>query len=83
MNQHAFLRKNLLEKNKINLSSERSCHIRSESSQKAEKANKMCSYCNKSDQTRQNVTLRKDLLEELTLKNPTLHGYLKLWSYQM
>jgi len=83
MNQHAFLRKNLLEKNKINLSSERSHHIRSESSQKVEKAKKICPYCNKSDQTRQNVTLRKDLLEELTVKDSTLHGYLKNLSYQM
>jgi len=67
----------------INLSSKCSHHIRSEISQKAERAKKMCSYCNKSDQTRQNVTLRKDLLEELTLKNPTLHGYLNSLSYQM
>jgi len=39
----------------------------------------MSSYCNKSDQTRQNVTIRKDLLEELTLKDPTLYGYLKFY----
>ena len=83
MNQHVFLRKKFIRKNKINLSSERSHLIRSERSQKAEKAKKMCSYCNKFGQTRQNVTIRKDLLEELTLKDPTLHGYLKFLYCQM
>jgi len=83
MNQHVFLRKKFIRKNKINLSSERSHLIRSERSQKAEKAKKMCSYCNKFGQIRQNVTIRKDLLEELTLKDPTLHGYLKILYCQM
>jgi len=78
-----FLKKKLIRKNKINLSSERSHLIRSESSQTAEKAKKMCSYCNKFDKKRQNVTLRKDLLEELTLKDPTLYGYLIFLSYHM
>jgi hypothetical protein len=78
-----FHKKNFIRKNKINLSSERSHLNRSESSQKAEKAEKMCSCCNKSDHTRQKVTIRKDLLEELTLKDPTLHGYLKFLSCQM
>jgi hypothetical protein len=77
------VKKKLIKQNKINLSSERSHLNRSESSQKAEKAKKSCSYCNKSDHTRQNVTIRKDLLEELTLKDPTLHGYLKFLSCQM
>lgn len=77
------VKKKLIKENKINLSSERSHLNRSESSQKAEKAKKSCSYCNKSDHTRQNVTIRKDLLEELTLKDPTLHGYLNFLSCQM
>ena len=67
-----YVKKKLIRKNKINLSS-----------QKVEKAKKVCFYCNKSDHTRQSVTLRKDLLEELTLKDPTLHGYLKFLSCQM
>jgi len=78
-----YVKKKLIRQNKINLSSERSHLNKSESSQKAEKAKKTCSYCNKSDLTKQNVTLRKDLLEELTLKDPTLHGYLKFLSCQM
>jgi len=78
-----YHQKNFIRKNKINLSSERSHLKRSESSQKAEKAKKICSYCNKSDHTRQNVTIRKDLLDELSLKDPTLHGYLKFLSCQM
>jgi len=78
-----YVKKKLIRRNKINLSSER-CHLnRSESSQKAEKAKKTSSYCKKSDLTRQNATLRKYLLEELTLKDPTLHGYLKFLSCQM
>ena len=83
MNQYAILRKKLIRDNKINLSSERSHLNRSESSQKAEKAKKTCFYYNKSNHKRQNVTSRKDLLEELTLKDPTLHGYLKFLSCQM
>ena len=78
-----YHKKNFIKKNKINLSSERSHLNRSESSQKAEKAKKTCFYCNKSDPTRQKVTIRKDLLEELTLKDPTLNGYLKFLSCQM
>jgi len=78
-----YVKKKLIRKNKINLSSECSHLHRSESSQKVEKAKKVCFYCNKSDHTRQSVTLRKDLLEELTLKDPTLHGYLKFLSCQM
>jgi len=77
------VKKKLIKQNKINLSLKRSHLNRSESSQKAEKAKRTCSYCNKSDLTRQKVTLRKDLLEELTLKDPTLHGYLKFLSCQM
>ena len=78
-----YVKKKLIRNNKINLSSERSHLNRSESSQKAEKAKKTCFYCNKSDPTRQKVTIRKDLLEELTLKDPTLNGYLKFLSCQM
>jgi len=78
-----YVKKKLIRQNKINLSSERSHLNISKSSQKAEKAKKTCSYCNKSDLTRHNVTLRKDILEELTLKDPTLHGYLKFLSCQM
>jgi len=77
------IKQKLIRNNKINLSSERSHLNRSESSQKAEKAKKTCFCCNKSDHKRQNVTSRKDLLEELTLKDPTLHGYLKFLSCQM
>jgi len=76
------IKKKLIKNNKINLSSERSHLNRSESSQRAEKAKMTCFYCNKSDYKRQNVTSRKDLLEELTLKDPTLHGYLKFLSCQ-
>jgi len=78
-----FLKKKFIRKNKINLGSKRSHLNRSESSQKVEKAKKTCFYYNKSDLTRQNVTIRKDLLEELTLEDPTLHGYLKFLSCQM
>jgi len=78
-----YVKKKFIRQNKINLSSERSHLNRSESSQKAEKAKKTCSYYNKSNLTRQNATLRKYLLEELTLKDPTLHGYLKFLSCQM
>lgn len=77
------VKKKFIKQNNLNLSSERSHLNRSESSQKAEKAKKTCFYCNKSDHKRQNVTFRKDLLEELTLKDPTLHGYLKFLSCQM
>ena len=83
MNQYVMLRKKLIRQSKFNLSSERSHLNRSESSQKTEKAKKICSCCNKSDFTKHNVIIRKDLLEELTLKDPTLHGYLKFLSCQM
>jgi len=55
-----YIKKKLIKQSKINLSSEHFYLNRSESSQKAEKAKKTCSYCNKSDLTRQNVTIRKD-----------------------
>ena len=76
-----YVKKKLIRQSNFKLSSERSHLNRSESSQKAEKAKKICSCCNKSEFTKQNVTIRKDLLEELTLKDPTLHGYLKFLSY--
>ena len=62
-----YHKKNFIRKNKINLSSKRSHLKRPESSQKAEKAKKICSYCNKSDHIRQNVTIRKDLVHALVV----------------
>ena len=66
-----YHKKNFIKKNKIN-SSERSHLNRSESSQKAEKAKKTCFYCNKSDPTRQKVTIMKGSLRRTNPQGPNI-----------